>query len=228
MHMKKNIYIAISILFIIGIIYYVYIKNVSDNKSDEYIVDSSDFVVASNHVINLPTEELTSDEINGLIIMREEEKLAHDVYITLYDKWKLNIFQNISESESTHTESVKYLIERYNLEDPVKDLSIGVFTKIEFSDLYKSLVAKGSNSLLDALQVGATIEDLDIKDLKDHYLKTDNQDIKVVYGNLERGSRNHLRAFSRQIEKNGGNYKAQYLTQEEIDLILSSAQEKGI
>lgn len=105
---------------------------------------------------------------------------------------------------------------------------MGIFTNKEFSDLYKSLVEKGSISLLGALQVGATIEDLDIKDLRDHYLKTDNQDIKVVYNNLERGSRNHMRAFSRQIERNGGKYIAQYLTQEEINLILSSPQEKGI
>lgn len=225
--MKKNIYIVIAVLFIIGIVSFFYNRNGSV-KSEEYVVDSSDFVVAGNHVANLPVEELTDDEINGLLLMREEEKLAHDVYITLYNKWKLNVFQNISKSELTHTEAVKYLIERYNLEDPVKDSSVGVFTNKEFRDLYQNLVAKGSVSLLDALQIGATIEDLDIKDLKDHYLKTDNQDIKVVYSNLERGSRNHIRAFSKQIEKNGGKYTAQYLTQEEINLILSSSQEKGI
>lgn len=225
--MKKNIYIVVVILFIIGLVYFIYNKN-SSVKSKEYVVDHSDFVVAGNHVVNLPIEELTDDEVKGLMIMREEEKLAHDVYITLYNKWGLNVFKNISKSELTHTEAVKYLIERYKLEDPVKDGSIGVFTKKEFADLYKSLVEKGNISLLSALQVGATIEDLDIKDLKDNYAKTDNQDIKVVYDNLERGSRNHIRAFSRQIEKNEGSYTAQYLTQEEINLILSSPQEKGI
>jgi len=225
--MKKYIYVLIVILLIIVISYLIY-SNKTIIKSNEYVVDSSDFVVAANHVNNLPIEELSSDEINGLIIMREEEKLAHDVYITLYDKWGLNVFNNISKSELTHTEAVKYLIERYKLEDPIKDSSVGIFTRPEFTELYKSLVEKGNISLLSALQVGATIEDLDIKDLKDHYLKTDNQDIKAVYANLERGSRNHIRAFSRQIEKNGGNYKAQYLTQEEIDAILSSSQEKGI
>lgn len=104
----------IAILFIVGIVYFIYNKN-NSVKSEEYVVDSSDFVVAGNHVINLPIEELTQDEINGLLIMREEEKLAHDVYITLYNKWKLNVFQNISKSELTHTEAVKYLIERYKL-----------------------------------------------------------------------------------------------------------------
>ena len=225
--MKKNIYIMIAVLFIIGIAYFGYTRNTS-NKSDEYKVNSSDFVVANNHVDNLPIEELTNDEINGLIVMREEEKLAHDVYLTLYNKWELNVFQNISKSELTHTEAIKYLIERYKLEDPVKDSSVGVFTNKEFTDLYKNLVKKGSMSLLDGLQVGATIEDLDIKDLNNNLSKTDNQDIKVVYSNLERGSRNHMRAFSRQIERNGGSYIAQYLTQEEINLILSSPQEKGI
>ena len=31
--------------------------------------------------------------------MREEEYLAYDVYVTLNNKWGVNIFKNISESE---------------------------------------------------------------------------------------------------------------------------------
>jgi hypothetical protein len=75
--------------------------------------------------------------------------------------------------------------------------------------------------------VGATIEDLDIYDLRALKKDTSNSDIMTVYNNLEKGSRNHLRAFSRQISRNGGSYEAQYLTQEEIDDILSGSQEKG-
>ena len=35
----------------------------------------------------MPKAELTTTETAGLLRMREEEKLAHDVYSTLYDQW---------------------------------------------------------------------------------------------------------------------------------------------
>lgn len=188
-------------------------------------VDASDYLSAHKVVGDLPIEKLSADEENGLIIIREEEKLAHDVYVTLYEKWKINIFKNISSSELTHTEAVKYLLDKYELEDPVKDSTVGVFTNPEFTSLYASLVEKGSLSLKDALMVGATIEDLDIYDIKNLSEKINNQDISLVYANLEKGSRNHLRSFSKQLEKQGEKYSAQYLSQEEVDKILSSERE---
>ena len=111
--------------------------------------------------------------------------------------------------------------------DPVTDLTIGVFTSIEMQELYNSLIEKGGNSLTDALYVGATIEDLDIKDLYDFLEQTDNSDIKTVYQNLVKGSRNHLRAFVSQLSAIGSEYEAQYLTPVEIDEIANSPHERG-
>lgn len=39
------------------------------------------------YLLNLPKEELNQTEIDGIMLMREEEKLAHDVYLTLHNKW---------------------------------------------------------------------------------------------------------------------------------------------
>jgi hypothetical protein len=80
---------------------------------------------------------------------------------------------------------------------------------------------------LDALIVGATIEDLDIYDLNEFLEETDNSDIIKVYSNLQKGSRNHLRAFIDQIERNRGSYSPQYISQEEFNSIISTEQEKG-
>jgi len=93
--------------------------------------------------------------------------------------------------------------------------------------LYDDLVNQGDASLLEALIVGATIEDLDIKDLNELIAQTENQDILLVYNNLRKGSRNHIRSFVGQIEKNGGAYTAQFIEQSELDEILGSPQESG-
>ena len=227
--MQKNLFFVSVILLVAFGIYIIISKDSLNNleQADEYVVDASDYVVAHPQVSVLPIGNLSEEEKNGLMIMREEEKLAYDVYITLYEKWGINIFRNIASSESTHTESIRYLIERYNLVDPVKTEEVGVYTNSTFLDLYNALVKQGSTSLKDAYIVGATIEDLDIKDLHEFTAQTDNEDILVVYDNLTRGSRNHLRAYIRQLSNLGEKYTAQYLTQAEIDEIVSASQERG-
>jgi hypothetical protein len=174
-----------------------------------------------------PKQPISEEEKEGLIEMREEEKLARDVYLTLYNKWKLQIFKNIAKSEQTHTDSVKYLLDRYGIEDPVKSDEIGKFSNPKFEQLYKDLVEKGSKSEVDALMVGATIEDLDIADLEHWLNKTDNEDIKFVYENLMKGSRNHLRAFVRMLNNYGVNYSPQYISKEEYEQIINSQMERG-
>lgn len=166
-------------------------------------------------------------EKEGILLMREEEKLARDVYLALYDKWNLKIFYNIAQSEKTHMEAVKLLLERYGIEDPVGEDMVGTFENERLQILYDELVAKGSHSLAQALSASATVEELDIYDLKELLSKTDNDDIKIVYQNLLKGSRNHLRSFNIQLEKNGLTYKAQYLSQEEYDALAASSQERG-
>lgn len=181
----------------------------------------------STYVINLPVQDLSIEEERGLLKMREEEKLARDVYQVLYEQWGHQVFGNIVQSEQRHMDAVKSLLDKYNLMDPVVDLSVGVFTDPDMQLLYDSLVAEGSATIVDAFHVGATIEDLDIKDLYDLLEKTDNSDIQMVYENLSRGSRNHLRAFTTQLSLNGETYEAQFLTQDEINDIITSPRERG-
>lgn len=193
---------------------------------EEYVAPI-DNLHARDLMDNIPVGTLTQAEEDGLILMREEEKLARDVYLTLYDKWGERIFSNIASSEQTHTDTVKYLIDRYDLEDPVKDDTVGAFTDLKMQELYDDLVVQGSVSVGDAFIVGMTIEDLDIKDLQDLLAETQSEDIRIAYENLLRGSRNHMRAFNRQLEREGLTYEAQFLTQEEIDEILAGEQEHG-
>ncbi|WP_201327351.1 DUF2202 domain-containing protein [Thermotomaculum hydrothermale] len=179
-------------------------------------------------ISSLPVQDLNDVEVDMLEKMRQEEKLARDVYLTLYEKWGLRIFSNIAQSEQTHMDAVKVLLDKYGLEDPATNNVIGVFTDQAFTDLYNSLVEKGSVSLTEALKVGATIEDLDIKDLEDEIALTNNEDIKMVFQNLMKGSRNHLRSFYRLVVANGETYEPQFISQEEFDSIVNSPMERGV
>lgn len=175
----------------------------------------------------LPIEPLSSDEESILKYMREEEKLARDVYITLGNQWAARIFDNISESEATHMAAVKILLDRYELGDPAADQPVGTFTHPDLQALSDSLISIGQSSLIDALKVGATIEEVDIIDLTDALEYVDNQDIRYVFDNLMKGSRNHLRAFVRNLNVQGETYVPQYLDQASYDAIINSPTEHG-
>lgn len=175
----------------------------------------------------LPLETLTSAEQDSLAYIREEEKLARDVYRHLGTTWGpyINTFGNIANSEATHTEAVRQLLLRYQLTDPAAGQADGAFTDTTLQGLYTQLIQSGDLSLADALKVGVTIEELDIVDIRHALDSIDNQDIILVYNNLLKGSRNHLRAFNRALGQQGISYTPQYLTQAEYDAILAGGTE---
>lgn len=176
----------------------------------------------------LPLEYLDDGERLELLYMFEEEKVARDVYSALFTVWGHWVFENIAASEQKHMDAIAALFQRYEMTLPESAGTPGVFDSADMQELYNTLVSQGSLSLGEALQVGATIEDLDIFDLKDYVELTDNLDIQTVYENLMRGSRNHLRSFVYQLSLNDLEYTAQYLTQEEIDEILATERERGL
>jgi hypothetical protein len=173
------------------------------------------------------SQELSPEEEAGLLHMRQEEKLAQDVYLALQETWGADVFANIASSEDRHMAAVKKLLDKYGVGDPVGEDGPGIFSDPYFQGLYDELVAAGSVSVVEAFRVGAMIEDLDIYDLLECLLETDNDDITRVYLNLVRGSRNHLRAFVGLLELLGETYEAQHLTQEEVDEIVDSPRETG-
>jgi hypothetical protein len=141
-----------------------------------------------------PVESLNEAEEAGILQLREEEKLARDVYTLLEEKWGLSAFSQIKPSEQKHMDAVAKLINRYDLLDPAQE-SIGIFENQKISSLFETLMTKGEQSEVDALQVGMTVEDVDIYDIDEILSKNDNQDIQVVFTNLRNGSIKHLQRF---------------------------------
>ena len=180
----------------------------ADNKSGENIGDGK--------------SALDFNEQTHLEFMCEEEKLARDVYITLGSKYpNSRVFGNIDDSEERHKCAVADMLAKYDVPNPSTNDNIGVFT-VEaygwyFTEKYNELVEQGSVSELDALYVGAFIEELDMLDINqcpEVIVETDNgiddvsdcgkvytykADIQRLYGFLLEGSENHLRAYVKNI-----------------------------
>jgi len=165
---------------------------------------------------------LSQVEIEGLLYMREEEKLAHDVYVVMYAKWKMNNFYNISNAETNHMAAIKTLLDRYGLPDPAKGNGLGKFTNPYLQSLYNTLVARGNTSLSEALKVGGAIEEIDILDLERYKAASTHTDVINIYSNLIAASCNHLRAFVSVLRnKTGETYAPQYLKAEDYQAIIN-------
>jgi hypothetical protein len=173
------------------------------------------------------TLPLSEDEKADLAFMREEEKLARDTYLKLYDIWKLSVFSNIASSEQMHMDALLKLLKNYALPDPAAGNEIGEFTNDDLQTLYEQLIDAGDDSKINALKVGGLIEEKDMLDINTAIERSQQQVIDKVYVSLLCGSRNHLRSFAQNIETlTTQPYVAQILTQVEVDAILDSPMEK--
>ena len=153
---------------------------------------------AACQVTTPATTPLSATEKESLLYMREEEKLARDVYNAFYTRYGLRVFSNIATSEQAHMDAVLTLLNRYGLADPAA-AAPGVFNNDDLQALYDDLIDQGNASLTAALQAAVLIEETDIADLQDGLALTSHADLRAVYNNLLRASQNHLRAFSRQL-----------------------------
>lgn len=158
-----------------------------------------------------------------LLRMREEEKLARDVYTSLAKTSGLTVFQNIARAENQHMQAVERLIGGAGANGNAMNNVPGTFAFPDYQQLYQTLVASGTRSPLDALMVGAKIEEMDITDLRRVLVQTTNPQVQQVLGHLLQGSQNHLRAFASQIAQQGATYNAEFLTQAEFDQIAQSS-----
>lgn len=207
------------------------LMNNSDQQQYAQVIDvasdgTTTMIEANAQLALVETSALSEGELNSLLKMKVEEQLARDVYNELYSKWSSLQFSRIARAENNHLNAIVTLLKYYGASDTVIG-SAGVYADAAVQTLYNDLIAKGAVSNEEAFKVGALIEEMDIKDLSDAIDATSNANIKLVLENLEKGSRNHLRAFNKQLTTLGVTYVPVYLTQAEYDLIVTSSMEKG-
>jgi len=190
----------LSVIFI-GLVLIVFFAT-GCNTNTEVVSPENDLSKSNNvELVNFDggTYPITQDEIDGLIHMRIEEKLARDVYTVLGTTYNSKVFLNIKLSEQSHMNAVKRQLDKYGISDPLTTDEIGVFPDPDFQALYDQLITQGSISLTEALLAGVTIEELDIADLDAQLAVLTNPGVINLYTNLRAGSVSHLAAFNKNL-----------------------------
>lgn len=188
----------VSVLALLGVGGYFILNNNSD-KGDAPKTTSNPTTIQTT-----PTETKTTPSLAGksteeqLLYLIEEEKLAHDVYTVMYQKYGANVFGNILESESTHQGRVLTLLQARSIADP-RSPEVGVFRNQELQTLYNILIEQGNKNAIEAYKVGVAIEEKDIADISTQLATASDQDVVAALESLRTGSENHLRAFNKQL-----------------------------
>ncbi len=198
----------------------------NDQSADVTPASDANLVLDQNQTVS---ETVLGDELTASIVfLREEEKLARDVYFKLNETVNSQVFTNISASEQTHMDAVLTLLNNYQIEDPILDNTTGVFQNEDLLELYKTLIAVGSENTVASYQVGAAIEEIDILDIQNLLtLAVGHDDVVLTFDNLMRASRNHLRAFVKNLSNLGVTYEPQYLSEEVYLSIVGTDMERG-
>ncbi|MGG7566944.1 DUF2202 domain-containing protein [Rhodovulum sp. DZ06] len=142
------------------------------------------------------TSTLDQDDLDTLLFMIEEEKMAGDIYDALYDQTGLNVFANIAASEDQHMDVLLAQAEKLGLTlDAILAAPEGEYVNPEIQAMYDDLMAQASTSTEAALNVGVFIEETDIIDLAEASAEVEGTQLATIYDNLLAGSENHLAAF---------------------------------
>jgi len=183
---------------------------------------------ASFDITTYPTSTLTQPLKDAIAYMGNEERLAYDVYLALYDFHLTNSATTIeqlnniaSKSEIQHIGIVQSIAQRYalsssdlsNITTAVANNTVtpetmpsGTYGIQAIQDLYDALYTKGTQSKEDALMVGCMVEVTDINDLDTYItLATDSNatDVLEAFEVLREGSYTHYWAFDKGLKNLG-------------------------
>lgn len=171
--------------------------------------------------------QYTEQEKTDLLFTLQEEKLAYDFYSDMYTKYNSKVFENIMEAEKVHQQHVLDLLNNLNIDVGDFSSAAGEYSNKDIQELYNMLSEIGSYSYTDALRAATKYEEQDIQDLRNFYNQSENQQVKDLYGCLEKATHNHLRAFVKNLKKEGINYKPKVLSEDDYNTIINSEKETG-
>ena len=189
-------------------------------------VDDANIPVTLKDAILTPQYTLSQETKDTLSFMGNEERLAHDVYLELYN-YHLNnggdtiqqLLNIATKSETTHIQTVQSLINKYDLDytsftnidlpelsykdTNVDDMVMGTYDIKEIQDLHDALIEIGEQSVIDALAVGCMVEVTDIEDLlNDIQTAKDSNasDVVTAFEFLRDGSYSHYWSFDNALK----------------------------
>lgn len=214
---------------------------VSCNKSDDFTspndvplailnVDAdgiSTLTRASVAPVLTVTDSLSADEIEFQFALREDEKMARDLYTVFAAKYSTAPqIDRIAAAENSHIACVEAVLDYYEISYPAMTAAAGLFEDAKRQAIYNELADK-SGTLLEVYATMAAVEEESVSAYKSVQSEITNENIALVITNMIKASSNHLKAAVCQIIAGGGTYTPLYLSAEEFGTIVNLPYQNG-
>ncbi len=175
-------------------------------------------LISFNLFGQMPTNQVEKD---GILWLSESTKLSKDIYYEIHRLWNVNIFKSIEYLENNDMKAVAEILKDYNISNPNKDTTLGIYTSPYISNLFTDFSGKYDNSEYEALRIAATLEDLMISDLNELLQSSTNTDFIKIFTELRYSAISHIRAVNKYMKKKYKvEYQAQFLSPVELKEIL--------
>ena len=176
----------------------------------------------------LPYEPPTGAQRAALRFVAEQERLAMDLFLDLYNEWGDPVLLDLHTAEQTHRDAVVWLLGKYGLPDPAGGLPSGVYDDPELQALSDDLFFIGTERFTGALTAGAILAEASIDELEYQLdVEVDTWDVEFLYDTLLLAERNHLRLFVWRLERYGIVYEPAYLSDAAFERIVNTPLERG-
>lgn len=186
----------------------------------------STFVLNNVCPVFTVTDPLTTDEIEFIYAVREDEKLAHNLYIYFVTQYPTaRQLANIGNAEINHITTIERVFTYYEIDFPTLGQP-GVFTDENRQAIYTRLTAQGS-TLHEAYQVMAALEEENIVIYSKVASELTNPNLQLIINNLAQSSENHFKVLVNQITAWGSIYTPTLLEASQYEEILDSVFQPG-
>lgn len=149
--------------------------------------------------VNAATADTTTGLTNAqLTEMREEERMARDLYTQLAKTSGSQIFTRIAASEQRHLDAVERLMTSQGMDADAAGSTVGTYAVPDLQKAYDGWLAEGRASDVAAYTVGTELEKQDIADLEALDPKPGTTAERVVEALLN-ASEHHLAAFTKAV-----------------------------
>ena len=157
------------------------------------------------------TTALSSAEVATLIYLREEGKLARDIFVSMYRNWGSETFSNSAFSKQIHMDAMKEMLDAYKLPDPIQSHA-GVFINPDLKARYDQLLTSGLRSYIDSLYVGATIEENNSLTIRGAIKESTHTDLTKSYRALLDESKKNLDVYIKLLASKGVGYTPRFVS----------------
>ena len=134
----------------------------SCSKDDDVVTGGSTINEDENSVYK---ETLSSQEIDGMLYLVENEKLLCDYFTVMYEKHKLPLFNQLAMNEQRHLNIISVKIDRYDLENPADQKPAGQFVNPQLQASYDQLIEIGNTGVYSALIAAVQKVERDVVDI---------------------------------------------------------------